>query len=144
MYTIFLSWHRENKKVYIAHNFLARIYSSMKKLFLLGIFWVMFFAWCAQQTPTENLDTFAQCITKKWAVLYGAKTCPHCLEQRKMFGDSVQYVDYVECTEEYERCADLKWVPVWKFADWSQVEGRQSFSTLAEKTHCTLPESLTN
>jgi PBP1b-binding outer membrane lipoprotein LpoB len=35
----------------------------MKKIALVGIFAAMFFAGCAQQTQTKNLDTFAQCLT---------------------------------------------------------------------------------
>jgi len=39
-----------------------------------------------------------------------------------MFGDSFQYIDYVECTQEYERCANLRGVPAREFADGSIVE----------------------
>jgi len=108
-------------------------------MFLVGILAMAFFAGCAQSPQPKNLDTFTQCLTEKWAVLYGAENCPHCLEQKKMFGDSLQYVNYVECTKEFERCADLKWVPTWKFTDWSQLEWRQALSILAEKTNCILP-----
>ncbi len=110
----------------------------MKKIVIVGIFASLFFAWCTQSNPSGNLDSFAQCLTDNGAVMYGSKTCPHCLEQKKMFGESFQYVTYVECTDEYERCADLKWVPTWEFKDWSQLEWRQEFSTLADKTNCTL------
>lgn len=120
---------------------LYNIYSSMKKIILLGIVASLFFAGCAQQTPTKNLDEFAQCLTNKWAIMYGSKTCPHCLKQKKMFGDSFQYIDYVECTQEAERCGnELEWnsVPAWKFIDGSQVEWRQEFETLATLTNCEL------
>ena len=80
----------------------------MKKIALIGIFTIMLFAGCAQQTPSTNLDTFAQCLTDKGVTMYGSVNCPHCLSQKAMFGESFQYVTYVECTEEYERCADLK------------------------------------
>jgi hypothetical protein len=37
----------------------------MKKIALIGIFSVMFFAGCTQPTQTQNLDEFAQCLTDK-------------------------------------------------------------------------------
>ncbi len=46
-------------------NFYIFIYSSMKKIFLVGIFAAVFFAGCAQQNQTKNLDSFAQCLTEK-------------------------------------------------------------------------------
>lgn len=36
--------------------------------------------------------------------MYGSVNCPHCQKQKAMFGDSFQYVTYVECMEEAERC----------------------------------------
>jgi glutaredoxin-related protein len=54
--------------------------------------------------------------------LYGSKICPHCLKQKELFGDSFQYINYVECTEEYKRCADLRGVPAREFADGNIVE----------------------
>lgn len=110
----------------------------MKNIALIGICAVAFFAGCTQSHPINNLDSFAQCLTQNGAIMYGSETCPHCQKQKEMFGKSFQYIDYVECTKEFERCADLKGVPTWKFKDGSQLEGLQEFSTLAKKTNCTL------
>ncbi|HMS91170.1 MAG TPA: hypothetical protein PKC87_03040 [Candidatus Absconditabacterales bacterium] len=111
----------------------------MKKIALMGIFAVIFFAGCAQQTPKENLDTFAQCLTDNGAVMYGSVTCSHCQDQKKMFGESFEKINYVECTQEFARCSTLKGVPTWEFKDGSQLEGFQELSVLANKTNCTLP-----
>jgi len=100
---------------------------------------MLFFAGCTQQTPNENLDTFAQCLTDNWAVMYGSVTCSHCQDQKAMFGDSFQYISYVECTKDFERCANLKGVPTWEFKDGTQLAWLQKLSVLAEKTRCTLP-----
>lgn len=94
----------------------------MKKIFLVGILAMVFFTGCAQSPQIENLDTFAQCLTEKGAIMYGAKNCPNCLKQKNMFGDSFQYINYVECTQEYERCANLRGVPAREFSDGSIVE----------------------
>ena len=29
--------------------------------------------------------------------MYGLYWCPHCIEQKEMFGDAFHYVPYVEC-----------------------------------------------
>ncbi|MFA7298650.1 MAG: hypothetical protein WC010_03335 [Candidatus Absconditabacterales bacterium] len=111
----------------------------MKKIALMGIFTVIFFAGCAQQTETKNLDTFAQCLTDNGATMYGSKTCTHCISQKAMFGDSFKNITYVECTVEFQRCEKLTGVPTWEFKDGTQLPGLQELSTLANKTNCTLP-----
>lgn len=110
----------------------------MKKIVLVGILAMAFFAGCSQTTQPDNLNSFAQCLTENWAIMYWAENCPHCLEQKKMFGDSFQYIDYVECTIEYERCANLRGVPARQFTDGSVVEWRQKLETLATLTNCEL------
>jgi hypothetical protein len=80
----------------------------MKKIALMGIFAAVFFAGCAQQTQTKNLDTFAQCLTDNGAIMYGSLTCQHCQKQKTTFGDSFKKISYVECTLEPTRCEKLK------------------------------------
>lgn len=70
--------------------------------------------------------------------MYGSATCPHCQKQKEMFGESFQYIDYVECTKEFERCAKLKGVPTREISSGTYLEGLQELSTLASKTGCPL------
>lgn len=93
-----------------------------------------------------RLDSFAQCITAKKAKMYGAYWCPHCAEQKEMFGPSFQYVDYIECGvkgshDESEDCkaAGVKHFPTWQFMDGERREGAISLAALGEKTSCGLP-----
>lgn len=44
-----------------------------------------------------NYDSFAKCLSSKNVTMYGTYWCSHCAEQKKIFGDSFQYVTYVEC-----------------------------------------------
>ncbi|MFA6256465.1 MAG: hypothetical protein WC606_04745 [Candidatus Absconditabacterales bacterium] len=111
----------------------------MKKIALMGIMAGVFFAGCAQQTQPKNLDTFAQCLTAKGVIMYGSATCGHCLNQKSLFGESFQYVTYVECTKEPQRCSNLQGVPTREISSGVYLEGEQSLSTLASKTNCTLP-----
>ena len=94
----------------------------------------------------STLDGFAQCLTAKGAKMYGAWWCPHCAEQKEMFGLAFHYVNYVECSEpglrtENDACkqAGIKNFPTWQYPDGSRTEGYQPLSTLSEKTGCALP-----
>jgi hypothetical protein len=108
-------------------------------------------AWAAYyflyyQKPVSTLDGFAQCLKLKGARMYGAWWCPHCKDQKEMFGFAFQYVDYVECSPEGQRTmndvckqAGIKGYPTWQFADGARAEGPLSLSALSEKTGCKLP-----
>jgi len=102
-------------------------------------------------TPTtpavKNLDDFAKCITEKGAVFYGASWCEHCNNQKKMFGDSMQYVKYVECAVEGQpqvqtpECttAGISGYPTWMINNQS-YPGEQTMGDLARLTGCTAPQ----
>ncbi len=95
---------------------------------------------------TSRLDAFAQCLTGKQLKMYGAYWCPHCAEQKEMFGDSFQYVPYVECGVRGSRepaplCAQagIKHFPTWQFPDGERREGALALQTLSQKSGCPLP-----
>jgi hypothetical protein len=94
----------------------------------------------------STLDGFAQCLTDKGTKMYGAWWCPHCADQKEMFGYAFQYVNYTECSPEGQRTmneactkAGIKGYPTWQFADGSRVQGPQPLTVLADKTGCKLP-----
>jgi len=91
-------------------------------------------------------DSFARCLTQSGAKFYGAFWCPHCAAQKAEFGDSEQYLPYVECSLPDESgqtqiCIDnkIESYPTWVFPDGSRLNGTTPLSQLAEKTGCTLP-----
>ncbi len=94
-----------------------------------------------QNQSSPEKDSFAQCLKDKNVVMYGAYWCPHCQKQKKFFGDSFQYVNYVECTVETQKCEEkqIKGYPTWIFEDGSRVDGEMTFKQLAEKTSCVAP-----
>lgn len=92
-------------------------------------------------------DAFAQCLKDKSAVFYGAFWCPHCQTQKKLFGSSVKFLDYVECSTpdgsgQTQACKDKKITgyPTWEFADGTRLNGEIPLAQLAEKTSCPLPQ----
>lgn len=111
-----------------------------KKLILITSTLLLLFA-CS-----NKLEPFAQCLTDKGAVFYGAFWCPHCANQKELFGSSIKNVTYVECSlpdrsGQTQACKDanITGYPLWAFADGSRLSGEVSLATLAQKTGCTLP-----
>lgn len=47
--------------------------------------------------PKVSYNDFAKCLTEKGAVMYGTFWCPKCAQVKKNFGDSFNYLNYVEC-----------------------------------------------
>ena len=90
--------------------------------------------------PNPALDTFAKCLASKNAVMYGTYWCPHCQNQKKEFGDSFQYVPYVECTQDVAKCTatGIEGFPTWVFSDGKRLVGEQSFSALSQASGCPL------
>ncbi|MFZ0286162.1 MAG: hypothetical protein WAL32_13110 [Terriglobales bacterium] len=94
----------------------------------------------------SRMDAFARCLTTKGAKMYGAYWCPHCADQKELFGSSFQYAPYIECGikgshAEAQVCVDagIKHFPTWIFADGIRVEGTQSLALLGDTTGCALP-----
>src|ERR1700676_167181 len=94
----------------------------------------------------HKYDLFAQCLATKQAKMYGLYWCPHCIEQKQMFGDAFHYVPYVECAikdsrEEATECkvAGVKLFPSWQFGMEPPREGVLSLEALSDKTGCNLP-----
>ena len=110
-------------------------------LLIAGVVWLI-------RTPDKpgKLDAFATCIAESGATFYGAFWCPHCQNQKAMFGTSARLLPYVECStpdgnSQLPVCNDagVKGYPTWEFADGSRESGEVSLERLAEKTSCTLP-----
>jgi len=95
----------------------------------------------------ESIDNFAKCLTEKGTLMYGTFWCPKCAEQKKMFGSSFQFINYVECdargeNEQSELCIEknVEKYPDWQFPDGSRVVGILSFEELGAKSGCTPPQ----
>jgi hypothetical protein len=108
---------------------------------------------CLSATPYTaadkpgKLDGFARCLGEKKATMYGAFWCDHCREQKELFGDSAQYLPYVECVEKGTRkitepckALGIRRTPTWIFESGERIEGKVlSLRDLSEKSGCRLP-----
>lgn len=112
-------------------------------LVLGGIFWS-----ATKTSGPGPLDTFAQCLGEKDVIFYGAFWCPHCQNQKKIFGNSAKLLPYVECSTpngqgQTEQCKDAGIVsyPTWQFADGTRESKELSLTELSLKSSCPLPEA---
>ena len=94
----------------------------------------------------SNLNAFAQCLSAKQIKMYGAYWCPHCADQKELFGSSFEYVAYVECGIKGSRAespdcmqAGIKHFPMWQFSDGERKDGMMQLKALSEKSGCSLP-----
>lgn len=111
-------------------------------LFIAGIAF-----WIKENGKPGKLDDFVRCLNERGAVFYGAFWCPHCQNQKKMFGKSEKLLAYVECSTpdgkgQLAVCREkeITGYPTWEFADKSRESGEIPLERLAEKTRCNLPQ----
>lgn len=93
-----------------------------------------------QPSAPSNLDSFAKCLAEKGLTMYGAEWCPHCQNQKKLFGSSFDFVPYVECPNTPKLCLDkgVNGYPTWIMGD-NTLVGEQTLAKLSELSSCQLP-----
>jgi hypothetical protein len=106
------------------------------------------YAVVTQEKKAGAYGEFAQCVADSGATFYGAFWCPHCIEQKRLFGDAHKTIPYVECSTadrqgQTQVCIDanVQSYPTWDFADESRETGKLPLEKIAEKTGCALPLS---
>lgn len=118
---------------------------EMKKLFwIILVMGIVIVSGCAANNKgTSRYDDFAKCLTEQGAKFYGAYWCPHCENQKGMFGNSIDYVNYIECSlpnraGQTEECrqAEIESYPTWEFQDGKRVSGVMSFEQLSQNSGC--------
>ena len=94
----------------------------------------------------HRYDDFAKCLASKQTKMYGLYWCPHCAEQKEMFGKAFRYVPYVECAIKGSRelapectAAKVTLFPSWQFGASTPKEGVFPLNELSDKTGCSLP-----
>ena len=112
-------------------------------VFIGGVVWLI-------RTPGKpgRLDTFATCLKDSGTKFYGTFWCPHCQNQKAMFGSSAKLLPYIECStpdgkDQLQVCteAGVTGYPTWMFPDGSVKTGEVPLETLSEATKCPLPVS---
>lgn len=90
-------------------------------------------------------DAFAKCLTSKDVKFYGTFWCPHCKNQKELFGSSIKYVNYIECSTpdgsaQLPVCnaAGIQGYPTWVFKDGTNRSGEVSLQELSDLSGCPL------
>ena len=112
-----------------------------------GIIVLAIVVWAlVSQSSSSKYDSFAQCITSKGMKMYGAFWCPHCQDQKKMFGNSIKYVNYIECSTsdgqgQIPECtlAGIQSYPTWELPGGAKKQGSLTLQELSVFTGCQLP-----
>jgi hypothetical protein len=105
---------------------------------------VIAFLFVANSSKPGNYDKLAQCLSAKGAKMYGAYWCSHCADQKKEFGTSFKYIDYIECDPQGANsktalCQEMgvQGYPTW-IINGQLYPGKQSFDQLASYSGCSL------
>lgn len=92
-------------------------------------------------------DALASCVAQSGATFYGAFWCPHCQEQKALFGKSAKLLPYTECSTpdgqgQTQICKDknIESYPTWEFKDGTKHVGVLSLEELASSTSCSVSE----
>lgn len=101
------------------------------------------------QTVTEASSyeaQLAQHLVDTGSVMYGAYWCPHCADQKAMFGDAVDELPYVECAADGESAQPelcqqkgIEGYPTWEI-DGQLHPGVQSLEELATLSGFSSPQ----
>lgn len=99
----------------------------------------------SKSSAGEEYTEFAQCLTDSGVKMFGAFWCPHCQNQKKLFGVSWNRINYVECStpdgnSQTQICIDekIQSYPTWEFADKSRVNGELTLQELSARSGCEL------
>ncbi len=122
------------------NNYISKLIAGFFLLTLVG---------CGGPAEPSKYAEVAKCLTDKGVIMYGAYWCPHCANQKKIFGSDFQFIKYQECDPQgvggdKAACleAGVTQYPTWKFPGQGNVIGEQQVRDLAKLANCSeyLPE----
>lgn len=122
---------------------MRKLISSRAKFSMLLLSALLLLSACERNTTYDN---FVTCIADAEAEFYGAFWCPHCSDQKKLFGDSDDLLPYIECDANGKnpqaqlcKAEGIEGYPTWKFTNGTVRNGIVSLDDLSELTSCPLP-----
>jgi len=88
----------------------------------------------------SQYDELAKYLTTAGVQVYGTSRCSACQYQKGLFGDSWQYINYIECLAEDGRgqtkiCqdAEIRAYPTWEFPQGKKIKGAMSPEKLSQE-----------
>ena len=118
-----------------------KVFFSILSLLVLGALASVIIYSGEKPAVSTKYDAFAKCLAAKELSMYGAEWCSHCQAEKARFGDSFQYVPYVECPESPDLCLrkGVTGYPTWIDGKGEKYEGEQGLEKLSELSGCQLP-----
>ena len=109
-------------------------------IIVIGVISLIRFLATPENATAGKYDVLAQCLRDKGVTMYGADWCPHCQNEKNAFGSSFDFIPYVECSADPERCLSKKidGYPTWIFSDGKRLIGEQGPKRLAEESECSM------
>ena len=93
------------------------------------------------ESASQELISFAKCLTENNVIMYGTEWRPHCKRQKEMFKSAIEHITFIDCDKSRDLCAraEVSSYPQWvKDNDLSsKLLGTQSLTNLAEFSGCT-------
>ncbi len=126
-------------KIKMKKKDLTKIVMGIIVLLILAV--VVLFLSGKKEESNDELDQLAKCLTSNGAKMFGASWCGHCNNQKKMFGESWKYVNYVECSladgSQSKECeeAGIEAYPTW-IINGHHYLGEQSLEDLRQLSGC--------
>jgi len=86
-----------------------------------------------EKTAQSQYDEFAKYLAEQGAKMYGTEWCPHCKNQKNLFGNSFRYINYIDCDKNRNECsiAGITGYPTWNINE-QNYPGEQSIERLAQ------------
>lgn len=88
-----------------------------------------------------SVTAFAQCLARVGFTMYGTADCSACAIQKKYFGESFQFVPYIDCDAQKSLCDEkrITGFPTWEDKNGRKYKGAIVLSTLAQLSGCPAP-----
>ncbi len=94
-------------------------------------------------------DGLARCLDEKGFKFYGAYWCPHCVQQKELFGSSADELPYIECSlpnnaGQTAVCAQagIMSYPTWELPSGKRIEGLISIEELISFSGCSINKTI--
>jgi glutaredoxin len=87
------------------------------------------------------VQNLAMCLTENEAIMYGTEWCPHCKNQKELFGSAFADIMYVNCEANPSACnaAGVQGFPTWVI-NGQRYSGTRQLAELAEYSGCSLAQ----
>ncbi len=100
---------------------------------------VLFFLWVSNSTGRVIYDDaridLSQCLSNRGFVLYGSNISSYSKEQRDLFGEGFEFINYVDCLSNPNFCSEIRGVPAWKLGD-RVFYGLKNLEDLSKMSGC--------